>query len=177
MGRSDRYKPNLFERWEKLALRTAAGCLTLLLIAQALLMLDTPRRYLSRVDRLEGEAVSLKTPIVAEKPLTITENAPVASPFALLRERRALVVRMIHPPPDPTVYITVNGQRAGDFRRGDVKIIVYEGDYVEIDASALATAASFVVSIPGGGLTEPEDGLVLEGREGPIPVGKVKFKH
>ena len=165
MGRSDRYKPNLFERWEKLALRTAVGCLTLLLVGQTLLMLDMPRRYLSRVDRLEGEAVSFHTPIVAEKPLTITENTPVASPFALLRERRALVVRMIQPKPDSAIYITVNGQRAGDFRRGDVRIVVYEGDYVEIDASASSQVANFVVNVPGGGLQYPEDGLVLEGRE------------
>lgn len=177
MGRSDRYKPNLFERWEKLILRIAVLGFTVLLVGQILLTLDTPRKYLSRVDKLEGEAVTFQMPMVAEKPLTITENAPVASPFTLLRERRALVVRMIQPNPDPAIYITVNGQRAGDFRRGDVKLVVYEGDYIEIDASASQTIANFIVNVPGGGLLYPEDGFVLEGKEGPIPVGKVKFRH
>lgn len=177
MGRADRYKPNLFERWEKLALRIALLCLIALLTGQILLILDTPRRYLSRVDRLEGEAVTFQMPMVAEKPLTITENAPVASPLTLLRERRAIVIRMIKPNPDPTIYITVNGQRAGDFRRSEVKLVVYEGDYIEIDASASQTIATFIVNVPSGGLVYPEDGFVLEGKEGPIAVGKVKFKH
>lgn len=173
-----RRKPtDVFDRWEPLLVRLALGCLAVLVAAQVLLYAETPRRYLSRVDRLEGEPVTWQTPLVAEAPLVISEGSPVAGPFSRLRPGRTVVIRMVRPPAHPEVFVSVNGARAGDFAGGEARLTVYDGDYVEIDAGRLAAPGRFVVDVAGGGLESPTDGMVVEGRGAGLAVGKVKFKH
>lgn len=173
-----RYKPyNPFDRWEPLLVRLAATCVAVLLLAQVLLYHDTPRRYLSRVDKLEGEAVTWQTPLVASAPLVISEGSPVANRHHILRDSRNVVVRMISPVGAADVYAVVNGERVGSFGGGEVVVTVYDGDYLEIDASRLPSAGRFVVAVPDGDLVSPPNGVIVEGRGATLPVGKVKFKQ
>lgn len=175
MRRRKKYNP--FESWEPLIIRLAAACVIALVAVQALIYHDTPRRYLSRVDKLEGDPVTWQTPLVAEAPLVISEGSPVASRIHMLRENRLVVIRIVHPAAAADVYPLVNGERAGDFKSGEASVTVYDGDYLEIDASRLPAAGRFVVTVPDGGLVSPLDGLVVEGRGAAVPIGKVKFKH
>ncbi len=174
---SRRNKSNPFVSWEPLIIRLAAVCVTALVVVQVLIYHDTPRSYLSRVDKLEGDPVTWQTPLVAETPLVISEGSPVASRIQMLRENRIVVIRIVHPPAAADVYPVVNGERAGDFRSGEAAVTVYDGDYLEIDASRLNAVGRFVVAVPGGGLVSPLDGLVVEGRGEAVPIGKVKFKQ
>ncbi len=172
-----RKQHNPFDRWETMLIRLAAACVATLFLVQVIIYHDVPRRYLSRVDRLEGEAVTWQTPLVAGTPLVISEGSPVARRRHLLRDNREIVVRMVSPAASADAYAVVNGERAGDFGGGAVAVAVYEGDYVEIDASRLPVAARFVVTVPDGGLVSPANGALIEGRGEVIPVGKVKLKQ
>ncbi|MDT8901184.1 hypothetical protein [Anaeroselena agilis] len=175
MRRRKKYNP--FESLETFLIRLAASCVIALVAVQVLVYHDAPRRYLSRVDRLEGDPVTWQTPLVAGRPLVISENAPVASRINMLREHRLIVIRIVQPAAADDVYPVVNGERAGNFKNGEAAVTVYDGDYLEIDASRLPAAGRFVVTVPGGGLIAPLDGLVVEGRGAAVPIGKVKFKH
>ncbi len=175
MSRYRPYRP--FERWEPFIIRLAVCCAAALLIVQALLYQDTPRSYLSRVDRLEGDPVTWQTPLVAGTPLIISEGSPVANRFTLLRDSRKIVVRIVQPAAAADVYAVLNGERVGDFGSGEVTVTVYDGDYLEIDAGRLATPGRFVVAVPDGGLASPLHGTIVEGGGGAVPVGKVRFKQ
>lgn len=175
MSRRKKYNP--FVSWEPFLIRLAAACVIALVAVQVLIYHDTPRRYLSRVDKLEGDPVTWQTPLVAEAPLVISEGSPVANRIQMLRENRLIIIRIVQPAAAADVYPVVNGERAGDFKNGEAAITVYDGDYLEIDASRLPAAGRFVVTVPGGGLVSPLDGLVVEGRGAAVPIGKVKFKH
>lgn len=170
-----RSRKNPFVRWDWLLLRVAAGCVAILLASQLIRLSEGPRRHLSRVDRLEGEPATLQMPYYASAPGQ--ENAPVVNRIEWLREHKTITVRMIQPQQHAGVHVTVNGKRAGDFRRGQVELTVYEGDYLEIDAGALRQPGRFVVNAPEGGVAAPADGLALEGQGEAIPIGKVKFKR
>jgi len=170
-----RSRKNKFEQWDRLLLRVAAACTVLLLATQLIMLKEGPRHFLSRVDRLEGEPASLQMPYYASA--QGRENAPVINRIEWLREHHVVTVRMIKPSSHAEVHVTVNGKRSGDFRRGKVELTVYEGDYIEIDASALREPGRFVVNAPAGGVIYPADGLSLEGQGEVIPVGKVKFNH
>jgi hypothetical protein len=174
---SRRKQHNPFTPWEPFIARLAAACVIALVAVQVVLYHDTPRRYLSRVDKIEGDPVTWQTPLVAEAPLVISEGSPVASRIHLLRENRLVVIRIVQPPAAAEVYPVINGERIGDFRTGEASVTVYDGDYLEIDASRLTVPGRFVVSVPGGGLEAPLDGLVVEGRGATVAIGKVKFKH
>jgi hypothetical protein len=175
MSRYRPYRP--FERWEPLIIRLAVFCAAALLVVQVLLYQDMPRSYLSRVDRLEGDPVTWQTPLVARAPLIISEGAPVANRFTLLRDNRKVVIRMVQPPAAADVHAVLNGERVGDFGSGEVVVTVYDGDYLEIDAGRLATVGRFVVDVPDGGLASPLHGAIVESGGGMVPIGKVKFKH
>ena len=64
-----------------------------------------------------------------------------------------------------------------DFRKGICKLTVYDGDYVEIDGTSLSTSTAFRIEVPDGGLLSPQNGLLVEGKKGIFPVGKIKFKN
>lgn len=172
-----RRKNDMFGRWDTLILRLTICCLVLLALSQAALLTETPRRYLSQVDRLEGETVSWQTPLVAAVPPTAPQSAPAAYSLDRLRPGREVILRLVRPPADPDIFVLVNGKRQGDFAAGEVNLAVYDGDYLEVDASRRPTPVRFVVRLPDGGLDSPLDGTVLEGAGGIIAVGKVKVKH
>lgn len=148
----------------------------LLLCIQIAFFYEGTRSYLSRVDRMEGEKISLEFAQYANNPLQISDKTVISKRTPAIRESRVLVIRMVQSTADTRVYATINGEKAGDFGRGDVKLTVYDGDYVEINCNALQTRVSFIVSIMGSGVVSPMDGLMIENREGIATVGKIKFK-
>lgn len=172
-----RKKSDFFGRWDTVILRLTICCVTLLAFTQAALLLEKPRHYLSQVDRLEGEPVSWQTPLVAEVPHAATQTAPATYSFDRLRPSREIVLRLVRPPADQEIFVLVNGSRQGDFALGETRLVVYDGDYLEVDASRRSTPVRLVIRLPGGGLDSPVDGTVLEGAGGLIPVGKVKLKR
>ena len=163
-------------RWEPYLVRLAVVCLFLLVMVQALMLKEGPRLLLSRVDRYEGETISGQIPLYAADPLMVAEKSVVTNRIRSLRESKVLVIRMLKPATVDGAFVVVNGERVGDFRRGDVKVTVYEGDYVEIDVSEVNEQVRFVVNVPSSDLISPIDGIVLEGVRTYLPVGKVKFK-
>lgn len=166
-----------FDFWEKPLFYLAVMCLIVLFLSQALLLKETARHYLSWVDRLEGDPIYLQTPVAGGDPVTVIDHSPVANPVAVQREHRIILVRMLVPAKSGEVFVLVNGGRAGDLGQGELSLTVYEGDYLEIDARRLNEAGRFVISISEPGVVSPRDGLLLEGKEQVIPVGKVKFSQ
>lgn len=165
-----------FDRWSQVLVKVAMVCVILLIISQILLLKDGPRRLLSRVDQMEGESISFQMPRYAAMPLNVQDKTVVTNPIKSLREGKSLVIRMIKPEQHSGIFVTINGEKSGDFGRGDVKVTVYDGDYVEIDTTGLADRARFVVNVPSGGLSWPLDGLVIEGSGTNLTIGKIKFK-
>lgn len=172
-----RKKIDLFDRWATIILRLAVYCITILIVSQAALYLETPRRFLSQVDRLEGEPVSWQTPLVAEVPHAASPATPALYSLERLRPSREIVLRLVSPASDRDIYVLVNGSRQGDFAGGEIKLTVYDGDYLEVDASRRTRPVRLIIHLPGGGVDSPVDGTLLEGAGGLIPVGKVKLKH
>lgn len=152
--------------------------LCVLVFVQILFLSKTTRLYLSYTDRLEGESVSINLPLYQVKTLVIDDSSrSVASaPLKSLRESKTMIIRIINPRSSQQIFVTVNGQTAGDFGTGKVKLTVFNGDYIEIDASAFADTAHFIIDIPSAGLLFPEDGMSMEATRTSIPIGKVKFK-
>jgi hypothetical protein len=147
-----------------------------LLLTQMAMFKEEARHYLSRVDRLEGEKVSLDSNLYASNSLTISERTVVSKQIPSFRESRNLIVRMIKPAGDARAFATINGEKMSDFSRGEVNLTVYDGDYVEIDCAELKAPAQFVVTVSGGSMTAPVDGLVVETKNNIGTIGKIKFK-
>ncbi len=175
--RHSRSNNGFFAFWEKPLLYLAVGCVIILLLTQTLLLKDQTRRYLSAVDRLEGESILLETPLAAGDQVTVTDHSPVINRLAVQREHKTIVIRMLIPARSREVFVLVNGSRAGDFQQGEISLTVYEGDYLEIDAQALSAQGRFVLKNHDAGLLAPEDGLLLEGKSQVISLGRVKFSH
>ncbi|HEY3425074.1 MAG TPA: hypothetical protein VGL27_09780 [Negativicutes bacterium] len=155
-------------------LRLAVICAGILVISQVLLLKEGTRFYLSQVDRLEGEQISLQLPLYAGTPLNIMETI-VTNHLKSLRESKVIMIRMIKPLQSNNVFVTVNGKVMDSFQKNSIKLTVYDGDYVEIDATLLKEQAQFIVNVPGSGLSVPIDGLVLESNSSVVVVGKIKF--
>ena len=163
--------------WERWLIIFTISCLVVLVVAQALMLKETPRRYLSRVDKLEGDSFLLEQPNYVENKTVEAGSFPVISWLELLRRHKIVTVRMIQPSAADGVYVTVNGRQVGDFRQGEVRVTVYDGDYVEIDARLLHEMGRFVVNVPKTDFFSPDDGRLFEGKLGLIPIGKVRFKE
>lgn len=162
---------------EKWLIQTIIFLLLVLVAAQTLMLKKLPRQYMSRVDKMEGEQISFDLPLYAStNHLTIADRSVVSKRLPSIREGRIIVIRQIKPASSTRAFITVNGELAADFRKGDVKLTVYDGDYVEIDASMLSEASQFIVNVPGAGLASPADGLVVECLGSITSVGKIKFR-
>lgn len=162
---------------ETIFIRLALVLLSMLVIVQFFFLKDSTRVYFSYIDRLEGENVNIQMPLYSVKPLYISEmSEAAASPLKSLRESKIVVIRMINPRSTGKIMLTINGQVAGDFTAGDLKIAVFNGDYIEIDASAFPYPAQFIIHIPNTGFVYPEDGMMVEVTGSIIPIGKVKFK-
>lgn len=166
-----------FDKWVNTLLYLAIGGFIALIVCQVLLMKEVPRNYLSRVDKLEGESILLEMPQYATSHLTVTDNTPAARNLIWLRPSKTLTIRMVTPGYSADVYATVNGQPVADFKKGEVVLKVFEGDYIEIDSSRLKENARFVVKTENSGVLSPVDGEMLEGYGGLIEVGQVKYKH
>jgi hypothetical protein len=159
---------------ENVLLRLAVICAGILVISQVLLLKEGTRFYLSQVDRLEGEQISLQIPLYAGTPLSIMETI-VTNHLKSLRESKIIMIRMIKPLQSTNVFVTVNGKVMDSFQKNSIKLTVYDGDYVEIDATLLKEQGQFIVNVPGSGLSVPLDGLVLESNSTVVVVGKIKF--
>jgi len=171
-------KDKWITRVEDVLMRLIIICIAALLLSQILLLKEGTRLYLSKVDKMEGEDLTSTMPLYADTPLQITEETTVFKDYQnLLRKSEVIVIRMIKNSNNPNVFIMVNGKKIADFGKGDSKLTVYDGDYVEIDATALSWADQFVIKVPQNGLLSPQDGLVVEGAKTIIPVGKIKFKN
>lgn len=72
-----RVRERFFSRWDRVVLVTACICAAALIAAQVLMLRETPRYYLSRVDRLEGETVSFQSPLPAAVPPVIDRKSVV----------------------------------------------------------------------------------------------------
>ena len=174
-----RSKDKWIIRVEGALMRLIIVFITALLLSQLLLLHEGTRLYLSKVDKMEGEDLSMPMPLYADTPLQITEETTVITNYQnLLRKSQIIVIKMINNSTNPTVFIVVNGKKVADFgKEFDGKLAVYDNDYVEIDATALSRPVQFVIKVPDNGLLSPQDGLVVEGAKTIIAVGKIKFKN
>jgi hypothetical protein len=159
-------------------MRLSMGLLCTLLVIQFFFLRESSRIYLSSIDRLEGEPVILNLPLYAVNPLHVSDKSesPATGPFKALRESRSIVIKTIRPVSSDQIFVIVNGEMIGDFAKGDRKFTVFNGDYIEIDASNYQGQAQFVFNVPDSGLTFPIDGLVIDADRTIVPVGRVKFK-
>jgi len=165
-------------RAEDILIRLIIICTTVLFLAQLLLLKEGTRLYLSKVDKMEGEDLSAAMPFYADNPMQIKEENPVLKSYQnLLRKSEVIVIKMITNVDHSNVLIIVNGKIISDFNKGDNKLTVYDGDYVEIDATALSRPAQFIIKVPSNGVLSPQDGLVVEGAKTMIAVGKIKFRN
>ena len=151
MGR--RFKHRSRDWGEKILIFLIVIFSLLLIISQALLYKDSSRQYLSFVDKAEGDSVLLRMPVIAEKPVTITDNSLAASRGISSRSTSRLAIKILSPTVAGDIFVKVNGIRRGDFRDGEVDCVVYEGDYVEIDARSSEEAVKFSLEAEGPELT------------------------
>lgn len=172
MRRSDRQRTIT---GDKFLLFTSIGCVGLLVIVQILLLGSQTRSYLSLVDRLEGERITHATPADLQDKSLFYDN-PVFNHWTV-RSSAVLTINWVNPWGKDAVFVTINGQNEGYFNRdGKMECKVYEGDYVEIDASHLDRNGQFVIHVSGDKVYFPVDGLVLEGKGTVLTIGKIKFK-
>lgn len=162
---------------DRIIYKLAIVFIVILVGVQMLHISDKTRMYISRVDRLEGEQITLEGTYYAEAPLEIKENDAAAGYFKSLRESRVLNLRLIKPGSSLDVRAVVNGKVVDDFRKGSIRLVVYDGDYVEVDATALHEPVQVIVNVIGNKIIAPIDGLYLEGNGNVLPIGKVKFKN
>ncbi|MBC8015260.1 MAG: DUF5359 family protein [Sporomusaceae bacterium] len=163
---------------EDVLIRLIVVCITVLLLSQLLLLKEGTRRYLSKVDKMEGEDLSLAAPLYADTPMQITEEKTVVRNYQnLLRSSKVIMIKMISATNNPSIFIMINGKKIDDFSKGDRKITVYDGDYLEIDATAVSLPVQFIIKVPDKEFLSPQDGLVVEGSKKILVVGKIKFKN
>lgn len=144
----------------------------LLFITQAVLFRDDTRIYFSQVDYLEGQPISVEEK-AANHNLVMVEN--VVSSKQVLRKNKEITIRMIKPVRSKDVFVTVNGQKAGDFTNGYITFSVYSGDYIEIDATNLTEDGQYVVNTADADQLKNINGLFLESKQNIITLGKIKF--
>ena len=172
-----RSKKKWITRIDDILMRLIIIFITVLMLSQILLLKEGTRIYLSKVDKMEGEDLTSAMPLYADTPLQITEETTVLKNYQkLLRHSEIIIIKMIKASDDPTVFVIVNGKKVADFGKGDSKITVYDGDYVEIDATSLNSPVQFIIKVPSNGLISPQDGMVVEGAKMISAVGKIKFK-
>ncbi|MDD4602061.1 hypothetical protein SDC9_05874 [bioreactor metagenome] len=161
---------------DKLIFKLAVIFIVMLVFAQLVHINDKTRMYLSKVDRLEGENITLEGNYYAEAPLQIKDSESPVGYFKSLRESRVLNLRLIKPVESQIIRVVVNGKSIDNFHKGYIMVIVYEGDYVEIDTTSYQGSVQVIVNVIGDKVEIPVDGLLLEGNNVLMPIGKVKFK-
>ncbi|MDU4962106.1 MAG: hypothetical protein E6X17_15730 [Sporomusaceae bacterium] len=140
-----------------------------LLIAQAALFVDGTRGYISKTDKLEGEQLAIRPP--GE---TGTVRAAL-EPLQRLRLGRSLLLRVVSEESRPDIAVLINNREAGSFRNGAVRLMVYEQDYLEIDARNWPHPVRFRVETDDGILL-PLHGVEFETDGDTLAVGRVKLK-
>lgn len=156
---------DLSGRAEKVLVRVIVVCLALLVASQILLGSDETRRFISFVDRLEGEAWN---------PATFTTRAPgVDKGPPPTGTGPTVTVTLVTRPRAPAAVLLVNGVEAGRFTGGEVTARVAHGDLVEIDSPYLSPLIYRVTAV-GGGVREPVPGTEVAARGGIVRLGKVK---
>jgi hypothetical protein len=183
-NRHNRFRHRYFATIDRLLIKLSAAAVILLLVCQVLLINSVARKYMSLADRLEGEQItSPATMYAADVPLPnpaetmSTVNRVFARSMRTLRPGKDVTIRMINPPADTDAVMTVNGKNVGNFARGKVDITLYDGDYIEIDATKIKTPAQFIIDTHKNEMVFPIDGILLEGQNNLIVVGKVIFKR
>lgn len=173
-----RIKDKWLMRIDDVLLSLITISLVVMLISQILLLKEGTRLYLSKVDKMEGEDLFATMPLYADIPLQITEEATVVKSYQnLLRSSKVIVIKMLKNPTNPNVFIMINGKKIDDFSKGDSKLTVYDGDYVEIDGTFLKQSVDFLIKVPDKGLLSPQDGIIVTGEKKIFPIGKIKFKN
>ncbi|WP_371370837.1 hypothetical protein [Sporomusa aerivorans] len=183
-NRNDRFRRRYFNSIDQLLIKLSAAAVILLLVCQVLLLNSDARRYLSLVDKLEGEQItSPATMYAADVPLPDpaeamnTVNKVFAKSMRSLRSGKDITIRMINPPASIDAVVTVNGKAMGNFSKGKVDITLYDGDYIEIDATKIKKPAQFIIDTHKNDMVFPVDGILLEGQNNLIVVGKVIFRR
>ncbi|MBP2642908.1 MAG: hypothetical protein H6Q67_795 [Firmicutes bacterium] len=169
-------RTNDYDRWERRLIVLLLSCIALLMVIQALMLKDSVRPYLSRVDSMEGVSALSDQSRFAEKGANSEKSLPVAMVKAF-RPRKIVTIRIVQPQTAKEVNVTINGTPSGNFTRGEVEVPVYNGDYLEIDTRLLAENTRFVISVPKNDFIFPDNGRILEGKQTIISVGKVRFKE
>lgn len=160
-----------FSKGECILVKSLLISILVLIISQGLLFITPTRIYVSRVDQLEGD----NTMVIPPQTKPISER--VVQNLGILRRSEELRICMIKPAANEQVVITVNGEVITKFNHPENVLTVYEGDYIEIDATALKESAKFVIRIDGKKLDYPINGLLFETNGNIAVVGKVKFHH
>lgn len=183
-NRYNRFRRKQFSTIDRLLIRLATIAVILLLVFQALLLNGEARKYLSLVDKLEGEQITAPTTMYAadisrvnpNKAMTTVDRV-IAKSIRTLRSGQTITIRMITPPANGDALLTINGEVAGNFAKGKIELTVYDGDYIEIDIAKLIKPAQFIIDTNKSDLIAPLDGILLESQDNIISVGKVIFKR
>ncbi len=174
----DKSKDRWMIRSEAILLRIIVICVMILVLSQLLLFKEETRSYLSKVDKMEGEKLNTAMPLYADTPLQIKEETTAIKNYqSMLRKSKVILLHMVKPSENAKVYVVINGKRVSDFIKGNSKVTVYDGDYLEIDTTELEQPVQFIIKIPEKDLLSPIDGLVVEGSKGILTIGKIKFKN
>lgn len=183
-NRNNSFRRKHFSVIDRLLIQVATCAVILLVLVQALLVNGETRKYLSLVDKLEGEQLPAPTArYAADISRLIPNNAETAVDKVIARSKQVLrsgqdiTIRMITPSASMDCLVTINGEIAGNFSRGKLELTVYDGDYLEIDATRLAKPAQFIIDTRKSSLLSPVDGLMLQSHSSIIAVGKIMFNH
>jgi hypothetical protein len=184
-NRNDRFRRKYYITIDQLLIRLATIAVILLLTVQILLLHDETRKYLSLVDKLEGERITAPSTMYAAN-ISLAEpnrafsmvNKVIAKSIRSLRPGKDITIRLISPDATSDAVLTINGEIAGDFAAKKVAVTVYDGDYLEIDVTKLkGKPAQFIIDTHKSDLLSPVDGILLESQNNIITIGKVIFKQ
>jgi hypothetical protein len=168
LRKSERIWQNIL-RGEAFLIRFVFVSVLILLLSQAVLFRNDTRTYFSKVDYLEGQPLSAEE---KNQNSNLVENVIHTKPT--LRKSKNITIHMIKPAGSKDVFVTINGQPAGDFTHGYVTILVYGGDFVEIDATKMPETAQYIVNTDSDEL-KILNGLLLESQHNIVTLGKIKF--
>jgi hypothetical protein len=169
---------SLLNKLERCLVKLVISCIVVLVSIQIIMLHEDLRHLFSQIDHVEGQPLFARQGHDGE-PLwytVIEKRFTAASLLTNQRKSESVILRMIKPKSSDKAWVTVNGEKAGDFRYGETSVTVYEGDYLEINCDGLNSPTQFIVTVPQQDLVTPSDGIVLEGTASVITVGKVKFK-
>ncbi|EGO64919.1 hypothetical protein ALO_05548 [Acetonema longum DSM 6540] len=152
----------------------AIFCVVVLGLIQLLLFFDESRIFLSRIDKLEGDRVALE--FTPDNPGNEAEGRSVWQEFQILRRGQKMQIKVLTGSGNQ-VYIKINGNRAGTLAPGLATVTVYDGDYLEIDATLQTEPVSYQVVKVDPGIVSPFAGAILETRGDTAPIGRIKLKR